>query len=324
MNNSNVESLLYRSFSGDLSEEEAAVLQEWLSASPQNRRVSELYKQLWDNASRAQLEFPDLDLNSAFSKTMDKANRSKVQLSFWYNPFVRTAAAAALVIGVFFTYKYFNAQNNTVIVLAEKGGYKKEVTLPDGSKVWLREYAQLSYPGQWGKTRSVTLSGEAFFDVQPDQTKPFVITTQTGKTVEVVGTSFEVSDSYTATTVTVASGRVKVMSADKNVASILTSGQTALVSDKKVDVSAESNINEYAWKTEKFVFDNAPLSKVFDDLQKNFGVRINVNKNIRNCSYSARFDNKTVDQILNAIAITHHLTITKEGDNSYQVVGVCN
>ena len=63
-------------------------------------------------------------------------------------------------------------------------------TLPDGSIVWLNSASTFSYAAKFGKTRSVTLVGEAFFEVEKDS-KPFNVETNHG-TVEVQGTSFNV------------------------------------------------------------------------------------------------------------------------------------
>ena len=67
-----------------------------------------------------------------------------------------------------------------------------QVTLPDGSNIYLNRNTILSYQKNFGRDdRNVTLSGEAFFDIAPDTEKPFIV--DAGKaSVKVVGTSFNV------------------------------------------------------------------------------------------------------------------------------------
>ena len=79
--------------------------------------------------------------------------------------------------------------NNTV---STKGSYKASINLPDGSKVWLNGDSKITYDGDFqGKTREVHLSGEAFFDVAKDKTRPFIIHTRTIN-LKVLGTAFNV------------------------------------------------------------------------------------------------------------------------------------
>ena len=68
-----------------------------------------------------------------------------------------------------------------------RGGFY-ELQLPDGSKVWLDAASSLRFPTAFsGASRSVELTGEAYFEVAPRSQQPFLITTQ-GVTVQVLGT----------------------------------------------------------------------------------------------------------------------------------------
>ena len=70
-----------------------------------------------------------------------------------------------------------------------RGGYY-QLVLPDGSKVWLDAASSVRYPTAFtGTTRSVELSGEAYFEIAPNASQPFLITSN-GVTVQVLGTEF--------------------------------------------------------------------------------------------------------------------------------------
>src|SRR5690606_2730376 len=91
-------------------------------------------------------------------------------------------------------------------------GMQYQLTLPDGSQVWLNAASSITFPVQFpGTKRVVKLSGEAFFDVRHDAAKPFIVQTRL-QSLEVLGTSFNVSayadDGYVKTSLV--SGSVRI------------------------------------------------------------------------------------------------------------------
>ena len=102
--------------------------------------------------------------------------------------------AAAFILGVLIT--FWTTQNTTIdnnLIthnITTPFGAKTDFILPDGSKVWLNSGSSISYPSGFGETRSIELSGEAYFEVEKGNI-PFIISTEYGK-VEVKGTSFNV------------------------------------------------------------------------------------------------------------------------------------
>ncbi len=85
-----------------------------------------------------------------------------------------------------------------------------KVELPDGSTIFLNRNSQLSYRSNFnGRGRNVNLKGEAFFEIAPDATKPFIIDAGNAR-VRVVGTSFNVitRNSESAVEVYVKTGKV--------------------------------------------------------------------------------------------------------------------
>jgi len=108
------------------------------------------------------------------------------------------AGIAAALIGFFLfvrTGDVKNDNNSSKIagnVISTKPGSKSKVELPDGTQVWLNADSKLEYKGDFsGKYREVSLSGEAYFDVVKDKSRPFLIHTSTIQ-VKVLGTAFNV------------------------------------------------------------------------------------------------------------------------------------
>lgn len=101
--------------------------------------------------------------------------------------------------------------------------------MPDHSQVWLAANANLTYATDFNENRTLTLTGEAYFEVERDEKHPFIVNTDFGK-VEVLGTAFNVNASDKSTTVSVEHGKVAVENKSGKV--LLTAGQSTVATEK--------------------------------------------------------------------------------------------
>src|SRR5690606_13331293 len=130
--------------------------------------------------------------------------------------------------------------------------------LPDGTKAWLNAASRLEYPASFpSDERIVSLEGEAYFEVAPDQTRPFRIRTSR-KTIEVLGTKFNVQvyDNEPQHQTTLMEGSVSVIAnghPDESV--ILKPDQQLRVSERGVSV-ADVDASEYGVWTQGLVLLN--------------------------------------------------------------------
>ncbi len=90
-----------------------------------------------------------------------------------------------------------NGNSDEVVLMntmsTPKGG-QYQLTLPDGTKVWLNAASTITYPTSFiSNTREVAITGEAYFEVKKDRSKPFMVNTSRGA-ITVLGTSFNVND----------------------------------------------------------------------------------------------------------------------------------
>ena len=135
------------------------------------------------------------------------------------------------------------------------GGFY-QLSLSDGTKVWLAATSKLRYPVHFvGDCREVYLEGEAFFDVARDTTKPFIVKCD-DFSVKALGTSFDVScyddDEYALATL--ASGKIEVTLGEEK--RILTPGEQAMIREKTLVVK-EVNILPYtSWMEDRLYFFN--------------------------------------------------------------------
>lgn len=141
------------------------------------------------------------------------------------------------------------------------------VTLEDGSKVWLNAESELRYPVCFiGKTRTVYLSGEAYFEVKRDAGRPFIVNVDEAQ-VKVYGTRFNVNNRVAGKVETVlVEGSVGITGRGEEVR--LAPDQKALYDKASGTITVEKvDVTSYvAWKEGNFVFSNEPLENIMDKL----------------------------------------------------------
>jgi len=233
---------------------------------------------------------------------------------------LRLAAAALIVIGLGSTLLYLNNQgkfSNLIKITSGNDDRKIEVTLPDGSRVWLNRNSMLSYEPDLGSTtRNVRLKGEAFFDITPDAAKPFII--DAGKaSVKVIGTSFNVitENANKEVEVFVHTGKVLLSDFSGEESVIIEPGYIGTAGSVTASRSLNENRNYMSWKTDTLVYDGETLDIVFSDLKKVFNINISADDPvIANKSLTSTFFSLPQDTIIQLICNTFSLSYTKEGD----------
>lgn len=146
--------------------------------------------------------------------------------------------------------------------------------LVDGTKVTLSSGSSLKYSAAFNKEkREVELSGEGFFDVKRDESRPFIVTTDDLKT-RVLGTSFNINQNNDEIKVTVVSGLVKVF--DKNNTVHLKKNQEAVFEKQSKELFKHKVNSAYAifWFKESQRFAAVSMEEISDLLDKKFGINV--------------------------------------------------
>lgn len=145
-------------------------------------------------------------------------------------------------------------------------GEVKYVEMPDCSKIWLGESTTITYPEDFADNREVTLEGEAFFDVEHMDGKPFVVASK-DIVVKVLGTEFNVRGypEDEAATVALASGRVEVSSTSGGETYILSPMEqfTYDLTADRGQVTRFSQKKIHKWKNESIELRGTPLRDAF-------------------------------------------------------------
>lgn len=155
-------------------------------------------------------------------------------------------------------------------------GLQYQVTLPDGTSVWLNSASTLKYLANFkeGRERKVLLDGEAYFEVAKDKNRPFIVTTNTQK-VTVLGTHFNInaySDEPVVKT-TLLEGRVEVKG--MNSSKILSPhDQSTLYTSGKIEVSTVDTELAVAWKNKEFIFESEKLETIMRMIERRYNVEV--------------------------------------------------
>jgi ferric-dicitrate binding protein FerR (iron transport regulator) len=193
-----------------------------------------------------------------------------------------------------------------------------QVTLPDGSNIFLNRNTRLSYRENFSRHgRNVTLSGEAFFEITPDKENPFTI--DAGKArVKVLGTSFNVNtnNADSAVEVFVKTGTVLVSDKEGKRSLTLDPGYIGTMNSGSSDKFLNYDPNYMAWNNGVLIYDRQPLEVVFMDLKKVYNLDIVTNdQDILENTWTTNgpLDNQSQETIIRLICASFNLSYTKDG-----------
>lgn len=293
---------------GKLSEREEAEVIQWLLKNPEQRKDYEILKAKYVAAS-----LKDKDLG------FKRSNNTKKR-------FARLYKYAAIFLVLFstaiFTVRTINnkedvTEETSLVLITTERGERKEVYLSDSTKVILNANSILSYNNTFeGDTREVILKGEAYFDVTENKEKPFIVKTDNGLKVKVLGTAFNVrsyaEDDKVETTLV--RGKVRVIEEKDNKVVELQPSQKAtfVKSEEKIIVEKVNPENFTSWKEGKLIYNNAPMRQVLSDIKRTFNVEFEVKSPaIYDYKYKGTFDNLNLEQTLELFELSSPIKITK-------------
>jgi ferric-dicitrate binding protein FerR (iron transport regulator) len=306
--------ILLKHFLNETSEKEENEIAKFKKS---NSEEYAILSHLW---KRNDIEVIEFDSKKAWEQVQLEIDTNKPKARPIYTKLLRIAAVAAiLIIGIFSIYYILGTgfnQNRIEITSIERG---KEIVLADGSKVWLNKNTVLTYPDKFDKnTRNVELSGEAFFEIAKNTTKPFIVN-MSNASVTVVGTSFNINSKENETEIVVATGTVKVSDTDNSKSKLITVGYSAKISDNNIEKYKTSSPNYLAWKTGEFVFKDTPINQVVKDLNSYYESQIVLNNDKIECLFTATFIKANLEDIVDVLKLTCDIKITKE-DNNYTII----
>ena len=304
---------LYKFFDGKASREEKESVRIWLESSPENEQ--ELFKER---------EFFDAMILSGSTKVAGMEKKSR--------PFYRTVLLEAIKIAAVFaitvasgTYFYkseickIGEAMNTITVPA---GQRANLTLPDGTNVWLNARSEMRYPAVFtGNKREITLDGEAYFEVAADPDRLFVVEGG-GVVVKVHGTVFNMKarEKQDHVDVSLLSGLVVVE--NHGVSRSLNPGETAVC--KKSVPSIEKKTTDVSisclWAKESLRFEKKTIYELTGYLSEWYGMDIRLDPSLpTDQAYTFTITHESLEEVLCLIAKITPIEYVFDEDNTVRI-----
>lgn len=323
---------LARFVAGESSPEEAESMRRWLAADPAREELAAALARCIDRASF--VTPGDLDVEAALSQV--KRRRSRPLVAFpggsgraerfrggWSTQLLRVAAAVLVVIGAALVWQVFKgrAAGGASQTYTTAIGQTDSLDLADGTRVVLAPSSQLLVAADYGeRERLVELQGEALFDVQPDDQRPFSVTAGAA-TVRDLGTRFTVR-SYQAegVRVVVTSGSVLLRAtsaADEGV--VLRAGESGVIAPgTQTAQSRRATDADLAWTRGRLVFESAPIERVIADLRRWYGIELRLaDPSLANRHLTATFEGESAQQVLDIVALALGAQVERRGDTTF-------
>lgn len=258
-------------------------------------------------------EKPEADVwaeleNSIQSKPAGKSISLNTKILRW-----SAAAVVAILVG-------FSALTFLYSTSVESlPGEQLLAELPDGSTVELNAGSTLKYyPLKWKFERKLQFSGEGYFEVQKG--KKFEVVSENGST-RVLGTSFNIYSRDTQYRVTCLTGKVEVVS-NNNESVFLTPNDHVEIENGKLLMKTENKAENYvSWKNNEFFFAGRPLKEVFEEVERQYGITIQLDPHLYKRNFASNFSKKhKVEDVLDFVCKSMQIKFVKQSENVFLIV----
>jgi len=252
----------------------------------------------------------NLEIESTSNPTAQRIIR------FQFKKWMRVAAMFFLPLltaaGMYFYMDKAAAPSNAPLVIAVERGQKANITLPDGSKVWLNSQSKLTYSSNFNiEKRELKLNGEAYFEVAHNPNKPFIVHSN-DIAVEALGTAFGIKAYNEDNLISSILMRGKVRVTTPDGASILMPNDRLMydkTSHKKVQSTVTNATDFTGWIHNELRFEDESLGEIAKTLERVYNVEIiYASEKIRNQRYTGTVNNNSLESVLNIITLTSPLS----------------
>ena len=302
--------LLQLYFEGRTTEEQSRLITEWLDADAANMKH---YQQL--------CRLYEIGFWHEKPETVTLPLKEKFR---WWS-IMREVVKIAAVFMLGFALNYWlnpdMEENIAMQTIHVPAGQNAQLTLADGSKVWLNAGSTLNFPTRFveGK-RQVTLEGEGFFEVKANKEKPFIVSTSTYD-IKALGTSFNVMAYETdeSSSVVLVTGAVQVDTKDDEDFR-LEPNRMFSYNQGECDIK-EVNVNDYIlWKDGLYTYRSEHLSVILDRLSRYYGKKISYKSDVADLKCSGKLDmQEDLEVVLDGLSQTAPI-LYKKIDEEYIVV----
>lgn len=160
-------------------------------------------------------------------------------------------------------------------ILSTPTGGQYQVTLPDGTRVWLNASSSLRFPTAFnGKTRHVELTGEGYFEVAKDKSKPFSVDVNNGE-IKVLGTHFNIMgyQDEASTNTTLLEGSVQI-TRGKNIRMLIPGEQARVDNESHIQITPVDPAAAIEWKNGNFNFSHEKIQSIMRKLSRWYNISV--------------------------------------------------
>jgi len=325
---------LARYLAGESSHAEAAQIEARLNAQPADKALMDSLAQV--TARMAAGAPSDLDVEGALTRVKGRrsavdARPLKLESSVarprfaWRVPLSAIAAVAVFAIGVagFLSLRDRPTQPigpSASRMVATGVGMIDSLRLADGTRVILGPGSSVNIAANYGvERRDVAVSGDAYFDVVHDASKPFTVHAP-GVIIQDIGTRFTVrTDAGDGVAVAVSQGSVSLQGVNKSGhAVVLRPGERGTVLPNGQAVSRRGTNEDMAWMRGRLVFREAPISEVAASLKRWYGLELKVtDESLASRHLTATFSGEPPERVLEVIRLVLGAQIEQRGDTVF-------
>lgn len=337
MNKKELNILLIRKLSGEISAKELNTLEMWINDSEENRQYLMKLEKAWSSIKTPQpKDMPDFEefwqdfshklkedevksVSSGYETLIRKRSPfSQFQQKVFRKPAFNYAFAVLLLIsvGIFVLWNSLN-QNHTFFY-STKNSEHKSLILPDGSTAFLNSGSQLSVMDFKDK-RIVYLKGQALFNVIKNKGEFLVLTANAD--IKVTGTKFDVKAREGKTRVVVEEGTVllNAKSIGNSSSSIAIHANQMSECYQNMNPTLPAFVNaKYinGWVNNSLVFEKNTLKEITNELQRQYNINIKIeNSSLQNRPVTGQFtNNQPIEDVLNAITLSLNAKYKKENN----------
>ena len=305
--------LLQKYISGEASEAEKKQVTEWVQESPDNMREYLAQRKLYDIALWQ-------------SKTMEEKPQNKRKIFTLRSAVYSMTKIAAMIAIVFLIAHYWKNKDTEKISYQSiyvPAGQRAELTLADGTKVWLNSRSSLKFPTNFqGKSRNVILDGEGFFTVAKNKEVPFIVKTKKYD-VKVLGTEFNIlaysTDSIWETSLL--EGSVEIQTNGKRKLRLEPNTMVRLQGNSLVKQHIKK-MEYFRWREGLICFDNISVKEMIEKLKLYYGVDIVINnQEILGNRYTGKFRaGDGIEHVLKVLRLNNRFTYEKDDETNKIII----
>jgi ferric-dicitrate binding protein FerR (iron transport regulator) len=284
-------------------------------------QIDAYYREQWEYASGKEMP---AETGERIFRTIRKRIRSDVFRPVpgrWVRYAAAVLAGAVITSGIHLFSGRTPAKPESVpddfVVFADKG-QRSNIILPDGTKVWLNSHSKITYPRDYGvRERSLSLTGEACFEVAKDPGKRFTVNAGEMQ-VEALGTSFNIKayDDDREIVATLFSGSVRATVRDKT--AMLEPEQYAAFNRENRNMNtgyAENAAYAAMWRDNELAFNRQTLDEIAVMFNRLYNVTIQFeSEKIRNYRFSGIIKNNSLYNVIEIISLTAPVSYLCKGD----------